>query len=85
MPLPLDGIESKYSVRKCLPLGEGVFVCWMLSYLGAIGQKVCLYLGVDAGHHLFFAEKVNRRRLFRLDKKCVWLLTFTQVVCGYSR
>lgn len=33
MPLPLDGIENKYSVRKCLPLGEGVFVCWMLSYL----------------------------------------------------
>ena len=53
--------------------------------LGAIGQKVCLYLGVDAGHHPFFAEKVNRRRLFRLDKKCVWLLTFTQVVWGYSR
>lgn len=31
--MPLDGIENKYSVRKCLPLGEGVFVCWMLSYL----------------------------------------------------
>ena len=33
MPLPSDGIENKYSVRKCLPLGEGVFACWMLSYL----------------------------------------------------
>lgn len=71
---------------RCALQGLAVALFFDLASLcRAIGQKVCLYLGVDAGHHPFFAEKVNRRRLFRLDKKCVWLLTFTQVVWGYSR
>ena len=43
MPLPLDGIENKYSVRKCLPLGEGVFVCWMLSYLVRLSAMGCCF------------------------------------------
>ena len=43
MPLPLDGIENKYSVHKCLPLGEGVFVCWMLSYLVRLSAMGCCF------------------------------------------
>ena len=43
MPLPLDGIENKYSVRKGLPLGEGVSVCWMLSYLVRLSAMGCCF------------------------------------------
>lgn len=46
MPLPLDGIENKYSVRKSLPLGGGRFCLLDVELFGAvIGYSSLLLFG----------------------------------------
>ena len=43
-----------------------------------IGQIMCLILGVGAGQRIFYG-KSHPNRLSHSDKKCVPLLTFSQV------